>query len=160
MMPCFNFSSPLMTGTYNPSIPSSVQWEVDAGQGFASGLELQDNEIVVPYTGVYFVYSQVTYRLNCTADPEDDDADQMLQMSHAIKRKSDAYHRWMPLLSGVRTACRKTVDDGDESWFSAVYLGAAFRLHAGDRLKTVMDAKLLPSVEDREEKTFFGVFAL
>ncbi|XP_062841387.1 tumor necrosis factor a (TNF superfamily, member 2) [Trichomycterus rosablanca] len=148
-----------LSGTYNSSIHDSVQWEEDADQGFSEGLKLVNNQILIPRTGIYFVYSQATYRLKCTADSEDDDG-QMLHISHSVRRRSDSFKDWMPLLNGARTACKKTPDDKDEYWYGAVYLGAAFRLNAGDQLKTFMNAKLLPSVEDEAGKTFFGVFAL
>lgn len=83
-----------------------------------------------------------------------------MHMSHKVSRWSDAYGSWKPLLSSTRSACRKTLEENPSHWFGAIYLGAAFNLEAGDRLRTDMDTKLLSKVESTGGKTFFGAFSL
>ncbi|CAL8295748.1 unnamed protein product [Merluccius merluccius] len=153
-------------GKYNINLTTSVEWKKDEDQFFSEGgLELKDNEIAIPHNGLYFVYSQASFRVSCHAD--DDQSVQMVHLSHTVKRWSDSYSNYQKtyetILHSVRTACEKTLASDRAAlgkWFNAVYMGAVFHLNKGDRLKTEMEAKLLPDVEDGHGNTFFGVFAL
>lgn len=149
---CFSFHE----GSYNKEFSNTtIKWSNNTDQSFASGLNLKKNEITIPRNGLYFVYSQASYRLNCK-DAEDEG--NVMHMSHTVERYSSAYNSYKPLLSAIRSACKKTAEDNH--WYGAVYLGAAFKLEAGDRLRTKTDKKLLPSVEPSGGKTFFGAFSL
>ncbi|KAJ3609831.1 hypothetical protein NHX12_024341 [Muraenolepis orangiensis] len=163
-----------LEGEYNSKLNTSVEWKKDVDQYHSEGgLKLEENEIVIPHNGLYFVYSQASFRVSCQAD-EDDDADdqrrQMVHLSHSVKRWSDSKSEdksyYETILQSVRTACEKTPSSGGGDarahgkWFNAVYMGAVFRLNAGDRLKTVMKESLLRDVDDGPGNTFFGVFAL
>uniref|UniRef100_A0A8C9X0S4 Tumor necrosis factor n=1 Tax=Sander lucioperca TaxID=283035 RepID=A0A8C9X0S4_SANLU len=160
-----------LEGEYNPKRKTSVEWKNGVDQShFQGGLELNDNEIVIPRTGLYFVYSQASFRVNCiSSDADDTTSKPMVHLSHTVKRWSSSYggrdttKSYQTILHSVRTACQmKASSDPDEegSWFSAVYMGAVFNLMRGDRLKTVMEEKMLQGLEDDQGKTFFGVFAL
>lgn len=154
-----------LTGRYNPDIKTSVEWTTQVDQShYQGGLQLKNNEIVIPRNGLYFIYSQASYRVSCSSSDTDG-----VHLSHIVKRWSSTYgnddsgESYEPILHSVRTACQKTASsnaDEEESWFSAVYMGAVFSLSKGDRLKTVMEEKMLPNLEDESGKTFFGVFAL
>ncbi|XP_072530871.1 tumor necrosis factor a (TNF superfamily, member 2) [Salminus brasiliensis] len=154
-----------LSGHYNSKISNtSVVWRDNEDQSFTDGgLVLKNNEIHIPHNGLYFVYSQASYRVTCNSKTVEDD-EQVVHLSHMVSRWSDSYRSYQPLLSTVRTACKKTHspsnEDHGEQWFSAVYVGAIFKLEAGDRLRTDMDAKMLPEVEAESGKTFFGVFSL
>lgn len=152
----FSFSK----GHYNAQISnSSVQWLDNADQSFASGLKLEGNEIKIPRNGLYFVYSQASYHLSCKGD-DNEAGGKVMHMSHTVERYSAAYGSYKPLLSAIRSACKKTAEEDHVHWYGAIYLGAAFQLEAGDRLRTKMDKKLLPRVESAGGKTFFGAFSL
>lgn len=154
-----------LTGRYNPDINTSVEWMNQVDQThYQGGLELHNNEIVIPRNGLYFIYSQVSYRVSCSSSNTD-----VVHLSHIVKRWSSTYgndnsdESYKPILHSVRTACQKPASsnaDQEGSWFSAVYMGAVFSLNKGDKLKTVMEEKMLPNLEDESGKTFFGVFAL
>ncbi|XP_047461422.1 tumor necrosis factor a (TNF superfamily, member 2) [Mugil cephalus] len=158
-----------LEGEYNPNRTDSVEWKAQVDQAHSQGgLQLNDNEIVIPQDGLYFVYSQASFRVSCSSDNKDMTSNPMVHLSHTVKRWSslfgndkseESYHT---ILYSARTACQKTVssDSNDESWFSAVYMGAAFNLKKGDQLKTVMEENMLKKLEDEPGKTFFGVFAL
>ncbi|KAI5621665.1 tumor necrosis factor, alpha [Silurus asotus] len=149
-----------LSGRYNDQISNtSVQWLNNADQSFVSGLKLQNNEITILHSGLYFVYSQASYRLSCTTNDVEAEG-QVLHLSHTVKRMSDSYGSWKPLLSSTRSACKLTTDDEPAYWYGTIYVGAAFKLRAGDRLCTVMDNKLLSNVETAGGKTFFGAFSL
>lgn len=158
------------TGEYNPNVTTSVKWMSDVDQFHSQGgLELKNNEIVIPRNGLYFVYSQASFRVSCSgSDADDITSKHMVHLSHTVKRWSSTFgdddeESYQTILHSVRTACQKTAggdSNSDGSWFSAVYMGAVFHLKTGDRLKTVMEKKMLEKLEDEPGKTFFGVFAL
>ncbi|KAF7221629.1 tumor necrosis factor a (TNF superfamily, member 2) [Nothobranchius furzeri] len=158
-----------LEGEYNPNM-KAIEWTTEVDQSHAQGgLQLINNEIVIPQTGLYFVYSQASFRVSCsTRSAEDVTSKSMVHLSHAVKRWSSSFgsddeKSYQTILHSVRTACQKSVDensDSDESWFSAIYMGAVFSLRRGDRLKTVMEERMMEKLEDEPGKTFFGVFAL
>ncbi|XP_047240776.1 tumor necrosis factor a (TNF superfamily, member 2) isoform X2 [Girardinichthys multiradiatus] len=157
-----------LEGEYDPTIRTSVKWMSQVDQSHSQGgLELKDNEILIPQNGLYFVYSQVSFRVSCSSR-DADDITSMVHLSHTVKRWSSSFgskgeQSYQTILHSVRTACQITASadpDSVGSWFSAVYMGAVFNLRRGDRLKTVMEEKMLENLEDESGKTFFGVFAL
>lgn len=164
------------TGEYNSNRKDSVEWRNEVDQSHSQGgLKLDNNEIVIPHSGLYFVYSQASFRVKCSShDDNYDDADDanstpLVHLSHTVKRWSSSYGNddtkpsYYTILNSVRTACQKAKSsDASEqgSWFSAIYMGAVFKLKEGDRLKTEMEEKMLLNLEDEPGKTFFGVFAL
>ncbi|XP_062291749.1 tumor necrosis factor a (TNF superfamily, member 2) [Scomber scombrus] len=153
---------------YNPDEKTAVEWKNQVDQSHSQGgLELENNEIVIPQDGLYFVYSQASFRVSCSSD--DTNSQAMVHLSHSVKRSShsygnnDAKKSYKTIMHSVRTACQKTFSsdtDGEGSWYSSVYIGAVFSLNKQDRLKTVTEEKILPNLEDEQGKTFFGVFAL
>ncbi|XP_044191812.1 tumor necrosis factor a (TNF superfamily, member 2) [Thunnus albacares] len=161
-----------LEGEYNPDyksdVKTSVEWKNQVDQSHSQGgLKLEENEIVIPQSGLYFVYSQASFRVSCSSS--DSTSKSMVHLSHTVKRWSNSYGNgdatssYQTILHSVRTACQKTVSrdpDEDGSWYSTVYMGAVFSLNKGDKLKTVTEEKILPKLEDEPGKTFFGVFAL
>ncbi|KAI2652683.1 Tumor necrosis factor [Labeo rohita] len=148
-----------LTGAYNPNVSADkLDWRRNQDQAFTSGgLKVVDREIIIPADGIYFVYSQVSFHISCKTDmPQDHD---VLHMSHAVSRYSDSYGTYKPLFSAIRSACVHAPDNED-LWYNTIYLGAAFNLHAEDKLRTETTVELLPRVETENGKTFFGVFAL
>ncbi|KAM9307070.1 tumor necrosis factor a (TNF superfamily, member 2) [Pholidichthys leucotaenia] len=156
-----------LQGEYNPEIQTSVDWKNDVDQTHSQGgLELINNEIVIPRHGLYFVYSQASFRFSCSGDADDANSSPMVHLSHSVRLWSPSYgddDSYQTILHSIRTACQKTASsdlDEDGKWFTAVYMGAVFNLMKGDRLSTVMEQKMLEKLEDEPGKTFFGVFAL
>uniref|UniRef100_A0A3Q3WES4 Uncharacterized protein n=1 Tax=Mola mola TaxID=94237 RepID=A0A3Q3WES4_MOLML len=62
-------------------------------------------------------------------------------------------------MSAIR---KKAGSNGNQegSWYSAIYVGVVFSLSKRDRRKMVMEEKMLPYLEEKSGKTFFGVFSL
>ncbi|XP_041665382.1 tumor necrosis factor a (TNF superfamily, member 2) [Cheilinus undulatus] len=161
-----------LEGHHNESMKTSVEWQAQVDQYHSQGgFTLDDNEIVIPQNGLYFVYSQASFRVSCSGgnDQDDDSAhNPLVHVSHTVKRWSSSYgnnrrREYQTILHSVRTACQKmnsSDPDQDGKWFTAVYMGAVFNLRRGDRLKTVMEERMLQQLEDDAGKTFFGVFAL
>uniref|UniRef100_A0A3P9Q4Z2 Lymphotoxin-alpha n=1 Tax=Poecilia reticulata TaxID=8081 RepID=A0A3P9Q4Z2_POERE len=157
------------TNIHDPAINTSVKWMSKVDQAHSQGgLELKDNEILIPQNGLYFVYSQASFRISCNSNADDLTSNHMIHLSHTVKRWSRSFgsndeRSYQTLLHSVRTVCQGTASkdpDSAGSFFSAVYMGAVFDLKSGDRLKTVMEEKMLEKLEEDAGKTYFGVFAL
>lgn len=136
-------------------------WKNDLGQAFAQGgFKLSDNAIIIPATGLYFVYSQASFQVSC--GDKDAPARGLTPLSHRVWRHSDSTGGRTTLLSAVRSACQLQALEGGSSggqyWYNTIYLGAIFQLRAGDKLWT--ETNQLSELETDEGKNFFGVFAL
>ncbi|CAG6022081.1 unnamed protein product [Menidia menidia] len=156
-------------------VASGVVWSPGTGQAFSQGgLLLTNNSVRVPRSGLYFVYSQASFRVSCNH------GDQMATgatatatpLSHSVWRLSDSLGgKRVPLMGAVRSACggggaqEEGVAHGNGghggnggAWFHAIYLGAVFQLNRGDLLQT--ETNQLQELETEEGRTFFGAFAL
>ncbi|XP_061632569.1 tumor necrosis factor b (TNF superfamily, member 2) [Phyllopteryx taeniolatus] len=149
------------------SVNEKLQWRNGQGQAFAQGgLTLQNNQIVVPHTGLYFVYSQASFRVSCrdsTTEEGLESEKHLAPLSHRVWRYSDSVGRKASLMSAVRSACQASSSAEDEQrskqgWYNALYLGAVFQLNKDDQLWT--ETNQLSELETDGGKTFFGVFAL
>lgn len=161
-----------LEGSYDSSAPSGLQWHSGQGQGFAQGgIELRNNQIIIPESGLYFVYSQASFRVSCRRlqpphsphPAELEEGRRRTPLSHRVWRYSDSIVGEVSLMSAVRSACsgQQQQSGGAESGhgcYNAIYLGAVFQLHRGDRLWT--ETNSLTELETEDGKTFFGVFAL
>lgn len=133
----------------------------DQGQAFSQGdFQLVDNKIIIPKTGLYFVYSKAAFHVVCgNTDRAEND---LAPLSHRIWRYSDSMGKQASLMSGMRSVCQSTAADGgvaeDQGWYNTIYLGAVFELNRGDKLWT--ETNKLPELETQQGMTFFGVFAL
>ncbi|KAM8826880.1 tumor necrosis factor b (TNF superfamily, member 2) [Synchiropus picturatus] len=146
-----------LEGSYNESEPKLLVWKNGQGQAFAQGgLKLVDNRIQIPRKGLYFVYSQASFRINCSDDDEDSEDPGLMSLSHRIWRDSDMLGGKSTLMGAVRSACQRGTQEA--GWYNAIYLGAVFQLYTGDYLST--ETSKLSEVETEDSKTFFGVFAL
>ncbi|XP_055075840.2 tumor necrosis factor a (TNF superfamily, member 2) [Misgurnus anguillicaudatus] len=137
----------------------SLEWKNDQDQAFSQGgLKLENNKIIIPEDGLFFVYSQASFHLTCTSNSVDPD-DHEVHLSHAVMRYSDSYADDKPLFSAMRSACVQ-VPDSEMSWYNTIYLGAAFQLRAGDKLSTKTSNSFASRIDSGDGKTFFGAFAL
>ncbi|KAG7216543.1 hypothetical protein INR49_002030 [Caranx melampygus] len=157
-----------LEGSYNEDDEMSkdkLEWKSGQGQAFAQGgFRLQDNKIIIPQTGLYFVYSQASFRVFCSDVEEEEEAGKRFRpLSHRIWRHSDSLGGKASLMSAVRSACQTTAQEEDSyrdgrGWYNTIYLGAVFQLNKGDKLWT--ETNQLSELDTDEGKTFFGVFAL
>ncbi|XP_068616657.1 tumor necrosis factor b (TNF superfamily, member 2) [Brachionichthys hirsutus] len=144
-------------------VKDQLEWRNGQGQAFAQGgFRLEDNQIVIPQTGLFFVYSQASFRVSCNDGDEKGTGSHLMPLSHRIWRLSDSIGSKASLMSAVRSACQNTAQEESyivgQGWYNAIYLGAVFQLNRGDRLWT--ETNQLSALETEEGKTFFGVFAL
>nr|AAP80576.1 tumor necrosis factor alpha [Marmota monax] len=119
----------------------------------ANGMELIDNQLVVPANGLYLVYSQVLFKgQGCPSH---------VLLTHTVSRFAVSYQDKVNLLSAIKIPCPKESLEGAEfkPWYEPIYLGGVFELQKGDRLSAEVN---LPSYLDFAEsgQVYFGVIAL
>ncbi|KAF5915544.1 hypothetical protein HPG69_012709 [Diceros bicornis minor] len=136
----------------DPSTQNSLRWRANTDRAFLRhGFSLSNNSLLVPTSGLYFVYSQVVFSgegcfPKATPTP--------LYLAHEVQLFSSQYPFHVPLLSAQKSVC-----PGPQGpWVHSVYQGAVFLLTQGDQLSTHTDgiSHLLLS----PSSVFFGAFAL
>ncbi|XP_024594386.1 lymphotoxin-alpha [Neophocaena asiaeorientalis asiaeorientalis] len=136
----------------DPSTQDSLRWRANTDRAFLRhGFSLSNNSLLVPTSGLYFVYSQVVFSgegcfPKATPTP--------LYLAHEVQLFSSQYPFHVPLLSAQKSVC-----PGPQGpWVRSVYQGAVFLLTRGDQLSTHTDgiSHLLLS----PSSVFFGAFAL
>ncbi|KAG5197059.1 hypothetical protein JEQ12_010513 [Ovis aries] len=136
----------------DPSTQDSLRWRANTDRAFLRhGFSLSNNSLLVPTSGLYFVYSQVVFSgkgcfPRATPTP--------LYLAHEVQLFSPQYPFHVPLLSAQKSVC-----PGPQGpWVRSVYQGAVFLLTRGDQLSTHTDgiSHLLLS----PSSVFFGAFAL
>ncbi|XP_023578499.1 tumor necrosis factor [Octodon degus] len=119
----------------------------------ANGMDLSDNQLVVPSDGLYLVYSQVLFKgQGCHS---------YLLLTHTVSRFAVSYQDKVNLLSAIKSPCQKETPEGAElnPWYEPIYLGGVFQLQKGDRLSAEVNQ---PEYLDFAEsgQIYFGVIAL
>ncbi|XP_005498450.2 tumor necrosis factor ligand superfamily member 15 [Columba livia] len=135
-----------VTNTQGDQMPI-LQWEDKRGLAFTkNNLSYSSNALVIPVSGDYYVYAQVTFR-----GPIESKTNSVTEI---ITKVTDSYPEPTQLLTGTKTLSEKA-----NSWFQPIYLGAVVSLEVGDKLMVnVSDIKLVDYT--KEHKTFFGAFLL
>ncbi|NXU18231.1 TNF15 factor, partial [Pardalotus punctatus] len=126
-----------------------LQWEDKRGLAFTkNNLSYSSNALVIPVSGDYYVYAQVTFR-----GPVESGTKPSF-VTEIITKVTDSYPEPTQLLTGT-----KTLSENSSGWFQPIYLGAVVSLEVGDKLMVnVSDIKLVDYT--KEHKTFFGAFLL
>ncbi|KAM4877116.1 tumor necrosis factor ligand superfamily member 15 [Thomomys bottae] len=145
-----------------PTHPSKNQlqamhWEHELGLAFTKNRMNYTNKfLVVPESGDYFIYTQITFRgtsVECgdMGKRKQSKPDSIIVV---ITKVTDRYPEPSQLLMGTKSVCEIS-----GNWFQPLYLGAMFSLQEGDKLMVnVSDISLVDYT--REDKTFFGAFLL
>ncbi|NXC72810.1 TNF15 factor, partial [Anhinga anhinga] len=137
-----------LTNTVGSHLPI-LQWEDKRGLAFTkNNLNYSSNALVIPVSGDYYVYAQVTFRGPIETLTKTN------SVTEIITKVTDSYPEPTQLLTGT-----KTLSEEKNSWFQPIYLGAVVSLEVGDKLMVnVSDIKLVDYT--KEHKTFFGAFLL
>ncbi|GAB0198395.1 tumor necrosis factor ligand superfamily member 15 [Grus japonensis] len=137
-----------LTNTVGNHLPI-LQWEDKRGLAFTkNNLSYSSNALVIPVSGDYYVYAQVTFRGPI------ENYSKTNSVTEIITKVTDSYPEPTQLLTGT-----KTLSEKGNSWFQPIYLGAVVSLEVGDKLMVnVSDIKLVDYT--KEHKTFFGAFLL
>ncbi|XP_031232641.1 tumor necrosis factor ligand superfamily member 15 [Mastomys coucha] len=138
--------------------PSALHWEHNLGMAFTKNrMNYTNNLLVVPESGDYFIYTQITFRgttsecgdISRRRRPNKPDS-----ITVVITKVADTYPEPAYLLTGTKSVCEIS-----SNWFQSLYLGAIFSLEEGDGLMVnVSDISLVDYT--KEDKTFFGAFLL
>ncbi|KAM6472744.1 tumor necrosis factor-like [Liasis olivaceus] len=113
-------------------------------------LNEQDNSLIVPSDGLYFVYSQLVFHKDHCAKP--------LLLTHNITCLSSEFNSEVELLKSIKSVCEDS-SSSKKLWFESIYQGAVFKLNKGDRLWSKTDS---PEFLDFTQSTqiYFGVIAM
>ncbi|NXD61714.1 TNF15 factor, partial [Eolophus roseicapillus] len=136
------------TNTVGNHLPI-LQWEDKRGLAFTkNNLSYSSNSLVIPVSGDYYVYAQVTFRGPI------ENHNNTNSVTEIITKVTDSYPEPTQLLTGT-----KTLSENGNKWYQPIYLGAVVSLEVGDRLMVnVSDIKLVDYI--KECTTFFGAFLL
>ncbi|XP_075410265.1 lymphotoxin-alpha [Tenrec ecaudatus] len=135
----------------DPRMQTSLRWRAHTDHAFLHhGFSLSNNSLLVPTSGLYFVYSQAVF----SGEHSLKNVPTPLYLAHEVHLLSPQYPTHVPLLSS-----QKSVFPGPHGpWVHSVYQGAVFLLTKGDQLSTytssISHLLLSPST------VFFGAFAL
>ncbi|CAM4568118.1 tumor necrosis factor ligand superfamily member 15 [Lepidochelys kempii] len=126
-----------------------LQWEHERGLAFTkNNMNYTNKSLVIPKTGDYYIYSQVTFR---GSTPNHSKPGSITQI---ITKVTDSYPEPTQLLTATKTLCEM-----GNNWFQPIYLGAVLFMEEGDRLMVnVSDIQWVDYT--KEHKTFFGAFLL
>nr|XP_002720561.3 tumor necrosis factor ligand superfamily member 15 [Oryctolagus cuniculus] len=135
----------------------ALHWEHELGLAFTKNRMNYTNKfLVIPESGDYFVYSQVTFRgttSECGVINQRRRQTKPDSIVVVITKVTDNYPEPAQLLTGTKSVCEMG------NWFQPIYLGAMFSLEEGDKLMVnVSDVSLVDYT--KEDKTFFGAFLL
>uniref|UniRef100_Q8MKG8 Tumor necrosis factor n=1 Tax=Saimiri sciureus TaxID=9521 RepID=TNFA_SAISC len=139
----------------NPQAEGQLQWlNRRANALLANGVELRDNQLVVPSDGLYLVYSQVLFKgQGCPST--------FTLLTHSISRIAVSYQAKVNLLSAIKSPCQRETPRGAKThpWYEPIYLGGVFQLEKGDRLSAEISP---PDSLDLAEsgQVYFGIIAL
>lgn len=102
-----------------------------------------DGDLVVPRTGFYRVYVQITYENLSEECPGD-----VMVLTHSVYFYQDGYQEYVQLLKAVDTVrC-------DTQWQKSIYSSAVFHLNANDRLR--VKSTQPKNIMKNEHEAFFG----
>ncbi|EAW87431.1 TNF superfamily member 15 [Homo sapiens] len=136
----------------------ALHWEHELGLAFTKNRMNYTNKfLLIPESGDYFIYSQVTFRgmtSECSEIRQAGRPNKPDSITVVITKVTDSYPEPTQLLMGTKSVC-----EVGSNWFQPIYLGAMFSLQEGDKLMVnVSDISLVDYT--KEDKTFFGAFLL
>ncbi|KAM5262992.1 lymphotoxin-alpha [Ctenodactylus gundi] len=136
----------------DPSVQSSLHWRANTDHAFLQhGFSLNNNSLLIPTSGLYFVYSQVVFSgEGCSPKARVNP----LYLAHEVHLFSSQYPFHVPLLSSQKSVCWEP----QGPWVHSVYQGAVFLLSKGDQLSTYTEG--FSHVFFSPSSVFFGAFAL
>lgn len=127
-------------------------WEGQRGLSFLQNVELKGGELLVPRTGLYYIYAQTYFRLPSMGEPEGEATeDEGAELVQYIYKKMSSYTGPILLMKSSRSVCWTRGQEPD--LFSLHQAGTAF-LQPADRLfVTVSNASAMDG-----SASYFGAF--
>ncbi|XP_060623502.2 tumor necrosis factor ligand superfamily member 10 [Anolis sagrei] len=135
-------------------------WEASRdSSSFLYNLRLNNGELVIPQTGIYYIYSQTYFRfrepegVEPDADPDSDSVRNPKQMVQFISKYTDYYPDPILMMKSARTSCwSKKAGYG----LYSIYQGGLFQLNVNDRIFVSISNKDLVDMD--KPASFFGAF--
>ncbi|XP_051893285.1 tumor necrosis factor ligand superfamily member 15-like [Pristis pectinata] len=131
---------------------SNLLFETSLGHAFSmAGMKWnKTGYLVIPTTGIYFIYAQVTYNClrDCFSHPH--------QFYASISKRTQHYPAPEKLLKSYARPLAKA----DEFLKISTYQAGVFKLDAGDHLYVEVPKNLIKNVSINEYETYFGAFLL
>ncbi|XP_060938752.1 tumor necrosis factor ligand superfamily member 10-like [Limanda limanda] len=129
-------------------------WEGHRGLSFLQNMELRGGELLVPTSGLYYIYAQTYFRLPSTGETEGDAREEEgAQLVQYIYKKMSSYTVPILLMKSSRSACWPR---GQEpGLFSLHQAGTAF-LQPADRLFVSVSNASAMEMDGRA--SYFGAF--
>ncbi|XP_072286140.1 lymphotoxin-alpha-like [Pyxicephalus adspersus] len=139
-------------------INGSLKWTTDTDSAFVNGeLSLINNEVYIKQKGLYFVYTQATFKIvDCPGTS--------FLLSHAVILKSIRQQDRIQLLHAQKTVCEEKKSSQSTNlpvslgWRKSIFQGGVFQLEKGDKLYT--DTLQMSNLLHEGGETYFGLYAL
>ncbi|KAM8952758.1 tumor necrosis factor-like [Pelodytes ibericus] len=128
---------------------NEIHWDGTVlGSLMEDGMKVEENALVIPRDGLYFVYTQVVFTGSSCLNTD------AIQFTHTVSRNNESIGGKMAILTSTKTACERP---SKSTWFQPMYQGGVFHLEQGDTLSTeTTNTKYL---EDNDGKIYFGILA-
>lgn len=145
------------TSTASRSHGETLKWTTAVVPAMEKGMTLDEknNVLVVPSSGLYFVYSQLLFH----KDSCPTDVPLLLTHTISILKSKEFLTDEVPLLKSIKSVCEGETSSPNRMWFESIYQGAIFQLTRGDRL-TSKTAETQYLDFTREGQLYFGAIAL
>ncbi|XP_066291743.1 tumor necrosis factor ligand superfamily member 10-like [Branchiostoma lanceolatum] len=130
-------------------------WETEHGLAtLANGMEYNRGNIIIPADGLYYIYSQLSYRFRNDLPEDVNKEERIFQIIH-YTYKRNSYPEPKQIMKTAKSTCwSKRVEFGLYTSFQ----GGVFQLEKGDRIwVSVSNA---PLICFDETSSFFGAFML
>lgn len=152
---CFRSCLLFLTDSSSHEYQPIRNWQVEKPGAHLKGIKLHDDRLVVPETGVYFLYSQVGFFVYYK-EGEEVDPNGAQSLFHTVFRYNLIYPQEQKLLrSGVTQCWERQKDYGRYT----SYVGAAVELNKGDKIY-VKVSKIHFLANSEPETTYFGMYKL
>ncbi|XP_066291744.1 tumor necrosis factor ligand superfamily member 10-like [Branchiostoma lanceolatum] len=131
-------------------------WESEQGLAtLANGMKYRGGNLVIPTDGLYYIYSQLSYRfLNENPEENTDKEANTFQLIHYTYKQSSYPEPQLIMKSSRSTCWSKRTEFGLYTSFQ----GGVFRLEKGDKVSVSVSNAQMISFD--ESSTFFGAFMI
>ncbi|XP_055966712.1 tumor necrosis factor ligand superfamily member 10 [Sorex fumeus] len=127
-------------------------WEPSKiGHSFMNNFHLLDGELVIHKTGLYFIYSQIYFRIQEPGEKNEARSKQLVQYIYRYTNYPDP----ILLTKNARTSCWSK--DSEYGLYS-IYQGGMFELKENDRIFISVTNQHL--IDKNQEASYFGAFLI
>ncbi|XP_072329814.1 tumor necrosis factor ligand superfamily member 10 isoform X2 [Scyliorhinus torazame] len=130
-------------------------WDPERGLAFLHSVEYKDGELIIPKTGLYYIYGQTYFRYCEAADSSPADSLSVSRNTQMVQYiyKNTAYPEPILLMKNTRTICWAR---NREYELHSIYQGGVFQLNYHDRIFVTVSN--VSWVDMAAGSSFFGAF--